>query len=143
MLFNDVAERAALVALPLSQALVIRQRPNVITAVAWLGSEASDLRSGYAIRRDDNLGFFHWFSDLWCASNRQWPHLWFSERDRVMADDRTKRGKADRIRINVHEKWEFDYWKDALGISGQQLGAAVRAVGPMVKDVKAYLKSKK
>ena len=59
-----------------------------------------------------------------------------------MADDRTKRGKPDRIRINVHEKWEFDYWKDALGISGQQLGAAVRAVGPMVADVKAYLKGK-
>ena len=39
--------------------------------------------------------------------------------------------------------YEFEYWKKALGISGQQLGAAVKKVGPMVKDVKAYLKSKR
>jgi hypothetical protein len=59
-----------------------------------------------------------------------------------MADDKTKRGKPDRIRINVHEKWELDYWKDALDVSGQQLAAAVRKVGPMAKDVKKYLKNK-
>jgi len=60
-----------------------------------------------------------------------------------MPDDKSKRGKPDRIRINVHEKWEFDYWKKELRVSGQQLAAAVRAVGPMVKNVKAYLKDKK
>lgn len=59
-----------------------------------------------------------------------------------MADNLKNRGKPDRIRINVNEKWEFDYWKQALGVSGQQLAAAVRAVGPMVKDVKKYLKDK-
>ena len=58
----------------------------------------------------------------------------------AMADDTTKRGKPDRIRINVHETWEFDYWKDALDVSEQQLDAAVRKVGPMVKDVKKDLK---
>jgi hypothetical protein len=59
-----------------------------------------------------------------------------------MADDRSKRGKPDRIRINIHEDYEKKYWKDQLGVSGQQLAAAVRKVGPMVKDVKAYLKDK-
>lgn len=60
-----------------------------------------------------------------------------------MADDKTKRGKPDRTRINTSERYEMDYWKNALGVSGQQLAAAVRAVGPMAKDVRAYLKSKR
>ena len=59
-----------------------------------------------------------------------------------MPDDRSKRGKPDRDRINVNEKWEFDYWKKKLNVSGQQLAGAVRAVGPMVKKVKEYLRNK-
>jgi hypothetical protein len=59
-----------------------------------------------------------------------------------MADDLKKRGKPDRIRINVHEKWGLDRWKKELHVSGQQLAGAVRAAGPMVKNVKAYLKNK-
>jgi hypothetical protein len=59
-----------------------------------------------------------------------------------MADNLKKRGKADRMRINVDEKWEFRYWKGRLGISGQQLGAAVRKVGPMVAAVRRYLKDR-
>ena len=59
-----------------------------------------------------------------------------------MADDLKKRGKADRNRINVHEKWEFNLWKKELRVSGQQLAGAVRTVGPMVTKVKAYLKKK-
>jgi hypothetical protein len=60
-----------------------------------------------------------------------------------MSDDKSKRGKADRIRINVHEDYEFAYWKKALRVSGQQLAGAVRAAGPMAKDVREYLKRKK
>jgi hypothetical protein len=60
-----------------------------------------------------------------------------------MADDKSKRGKPDRIRINVHEDYEFEYWKKALRVSGQQLAGAVRTVGPMVRNVKEYLKNKK
>jgi hypothetical protein len=59
-----------------------------------------------------------------------------------MADDKTKRGKADRLRINLGERFEFDRWKKTLAISGQQLSAAVRKVGPMVEKVKAYLKTR-
>jgi hypothetical protein len=60
-----------------------------------------------------------------------------------MADDKSKRGKPDRTRINVNERYEFDYWKKTLHVSGQALAAAVRAVGPMVDKVKAYLKGRK
>jgi hypothetical protein len=59
-----------------------------------------------------------------------------------MADNKSKRGKPDRIRINVNEDYEKTYWKKELDVSGQQLAAAVRKVGPMVKDVKKYLKDK-
>jgi hypothetical protein len=59
-----------------------------------------------------------------------------------MADDKSKRGKPDRSRINVQEDYEFQYWTEELDVSGQQLAAAVRMVGPTVKDVKKYLKDK-
>lgn len=60
-----------------------------------------------------------------------------------MADDLKKRGKPDRDRINLKEEWERKYWRKELHISGQQLAAAVDQVGPMVKNVKRYLKEKK
>jgi len=59
-----------------------------------------------------------------------------------MADDKSKIGKPDRIRININEGYEKEYWKKELDVSGQQLAGAVRVVGPMVKDVKKYLKDK-
>jgi len=60
-----------------------------------------------------------------------------------MSDSSTKKGKPDRIRINLHEPYEVHYWKTKFGVSGQQLAGAVRAVGNMVKDVQEYLKQKK
>lgn len=59
-----------------------------------------------------------------------------------MVDDRSKRGKPDRNRVNIREEYEFEYWKRQLHVSGQQLAAAVRKVGPMVKNVREYLKNK-
>jgi hypothetical protein len=63
-------------------------------------------------------------------------------KERPMADDKSKRGKADRDRINQHEDYEWRRWRKTLGVSGQQLAAAIRAVGPMVKNVRRYLKDK-
>ena len=60
-----------------------------------------------------------------------------------MADDKSKRAKPDPIRINLNEKYEFDRWKKTLNVSGQALAGAVRVVGPMVDDVKSYLKAKR
>jgi hypothetical protein len=56
-----------------------------------------------------------------------------------MADDRSKRGAADRTRINIHEAHEVRYWTEALGCSKEQLEEAVQHVGVMAEDVRAYL----
>ena len=55
-----------------------------------------------------------------------------------MADDLTKRGKQDALRINVNEDHELRYWTKALGVSEDELRAAVKAVGVMAKDVRAH-----
>ena len=60
-----------------------------------------------------------------------------------MADDKSNRGKPDRIRISTGDAYELQYWKRELGVSGQQVVGAVRAVGPMVADVKAYVARRK
>ena len=56
-----------------------------------------------------------------------------------MADNLEHRGQQDRSRINVHEKWEVDYWTRTLGVSEEQLIEAVNAAGPTVKSVKEHL----
>ncbi len=56
-----------------------------------------------------------------------------------MSDDLTKKGPADRTRINIHEPWEVKWWCKELGCTEQQLKDAVKAVGVMVKDVRRYL----
>jgi len=56
-----------------------------------------------------------------------------------MADDTNKRGPADRIRINVHEDWEVDYWRKELGVTPEQLRDAVKQVGVMAADVRKHL----
>ena len=62
-----------------------------------------------------------------------------SRRFRDMADDTAKRGPADRSRINIHEPHEVRYWTQALGVSEQQLKAAVEKVGVMAEAVKSHL----
>ncbi len=56
-----------------------------------------------------------------------------------MADDRTKAGKQDRDRINVHERHELEYWSGKFGVTPDQLRAAVDKVGVMAKDVARHL----
>ncbi len=56
-----------------------------------------------------------------------------------MSDDRTKRGLADRTRINVHESWELEYWCKELSVTPEKLREAVQAVGVMVAAVRRYL----
>lgn len=57
-----------------------------------------------------------------------------------MADDPTKRAPQDAQRISLKEPHEVAYWTKELGISKAQLEAAVKAAGPMAKDVRAKLK---
>lgn len=56
-----------------------------------------------------------------------------------MSDDLTKRRPQDPTKINVHERWELDYWCEKFGVTAEKLMAAVRAVGVQVKDVKKHL----
>lgn len=56
-----------------------------------------------------------------------------------MPDDRTNRGAQDRSRVNVHEDHEVQYWTQALGVSRDQLEAAVKAVGVSAEAVRKHL----
>ena len=57
-----------------------------------------------------------------------------------MADDRTKRGPADRQRISLAEDYEVAYWTQKWSVSREQLAEAVRKVGPMSAAVAKELK---
>lgn len=56
-----------------------------------------------------------------------------------MSDDTSKRGAADRTRINVHEDHEVRYWTKTLGVSEETLKAVVSKVGVMALDVRREL----
>lgn len=60
----------------------------------------------------------------------------------VMTDDKSKKGRQDRSRIDVHERYELDYWSDKFGVSKEELKDAVARVGVMAKDVEKDLKSR-
>lgn len=58
-----------------------------------------------------------------------------------MADNKTKTGKTDRIRINFKERYERDYWRKKWSITADQLLNAHKKMGSvLVKDIEAYLK---
>ncbi|OLD57222.1 MAG: DUF3606 domain-containing protein [Acidobacteria bacterium 13_1_40CM_2_56_5] len=56
-----------------------------------------------------------------------------------MSDDKTKRGPQDRTKINVHEKYELDYWTKKFGVSPDELRDAVSRVGTSAEAVEREL----
>lgn len=56
-----------------------------------------------------------------------------------MADDLTKTGKQDRLRINVNQDHEVRDWASTFGVTPEALRAAVQAVGPLAADVEKHL----
>ena len=54
-------------------------------------------------------------------------------------DNKQQTGKADDMRINVNEPYELQYWSEKYNVSRDALRKAVDAVGPIAKDVEAYL----
>lgn len=54
-------------------------------------------------------------------------------------DDLTKLRPQDSSKVNVHEDWELRYWTKTLGVSADQLRAAVRAVGVSAAAVRRHL----
>lgn len=59
-----------------------------------------------------------------------------------MTDDKTILGPADAKRINVNEEYEVRYWMRELGVSEEQLRAAVKRSGVLTEDVRADLRRK-
>lgn len=59
-----------------------------------------------------------------------------------MADDTSIRSGQDRSRINVSQEHELRYWTQKLGVSAEELKAAVEAVGPSADRVSDYVKSR-
>ncbi len=56
-----------------------------------------------------------------------------------MSDDLDRKGPEDPKKINVNQAWEVSYWCKTLGLTKSELIAAVKAVGVMVVNVKAYI----
>ena len=57
-------------------------------------------------------------------------------------DSKKDTGRPDRDRINVNEDYELQDWSDKFGVTRDELKNALQAVGPMAKDVEAYLRKK-
>jgi hypothetical protein len=57
----------------------------------------------------------------------------------TMADDKTKQGAADRLRINVHESYELEYWSKDLGVTPEKLRELVKEHGVLAADVRKAL----
>ena len=56
-----------------------------------------------------------------------------------MLDDKTKRGQPDRSLINMGEDYEVRYWTKHLGVSREELQAAVDKVGNAAAAVRKQL----
>lgn len=57
-----------------------------------------------------------------------------------MADNLGKKGEIDKTRINISQRWEIDYWVKELSTTETKLRRAVKVVGPMIVDVKRWLR---
>ncbi|QAU49313.1 DUF3606 domain-containing protein [Bradyrhizobium guangzhouense] len=60
-----------------------------------------------------------------------------------MADDKTKRGGADRKLIALTEKYEVAYWSKKFKVTPAKLKYAVNKVGHSASKVEAYIKLQK
>jgi len=56
-----------------------------------------------------------------------------------MADNPDDRGPRDRMRINVNQPHELQYWSRKFGVTEQELRSAVEKAGPMVDSVQRHL----
>ena len=57
----------------------------------------------------------------------------------MMPDDRRRRGPQDRMRINMGEDYEVEYWTKTFGISKDRLVEIVNKVGDSVQAVRREL----
>ena len=60
-----------------------------------------------------------------------------------MADNKKKRGGADRLLIALSESYEVAYWSKKFKITPAKLKTTVKKVGHSARKVEAYLKEQK
>ena len=60
-----------------------------------------------------------------------------------MADNKAKRGGADRALIALTEKYEVAYWSKKFKVTPAKLKYAVKKVGHSARKVEAYIKLQK
>jgi hypothetical protein len=60
-------------------------------------------------------------------------------REASMSDDKSKRGSPDRDRISLSEDYEVRDWAASLGVSKEELRAAVEKVGNSASKVRDYI----
>jgi hypothetical protein len=59
-----------------------------------------------------------------------------------MSDNKELRAPQDASRIATGEDYEVEYWTKKFNVSGNQLAAAVKAVGNSADAVERHLKGK-
>jgi Protein of unknown function (DUF3606) len=66
-----------------------------------------------------------------------------TRQEQEIADNKKKRGGADRALIALSETYEVAYWSKKFKITPAKLKATVKKVGHSAKKVEAYLKEQK
>jgi len=56
-----------------------------------------------------------------------------------MSDDKSKRGSPDNKRIDVHDPNELRHWSKSLGVTPDELKAAVSRAGTSAERVREFL----
>jgi hypothetical protein len=62
-----------------------------------------------------------------------------SKQEVPLADDKSKTGNPDRLRINTNEDYELRDWAKKFGVSEDMVRTAVVQVGNVAADVERYL----
>jgi hypothetical protein len=60
-----------------------------------------------------------------------------------MADNKNIQDGRDRSKVSGNESYELSYLEEKLGVSREQVRAAIEAVGNNREDVEAFLKKTK
>jgi len=60
-----------------------------------------------------------------------------------MSDNKSNRGSPDRDRIDINDPDEVRNWTKSLGVSKEELEAAVRAAGTQADKVREHLRGRK
>ena len=58
----------------------------------------------------------------------------------MAVDDSKLQAPPQDLRINVNEPWQLKYWSTELRVGVEDLRAAVAQVGPLIRQVREFLK---